>query len=82
MYLMSGSIVAVALFMQSAFAFLSPYISNEMMVNILFYVKEPYHGSVKLFIEFLELTARLVNNLSDAPRAQDNLSKLLTALSA
>ena len=56
MYLMSGSIVAVALFMQSAFAFLSPYISNEMMVNILFYVKEPYHGSVKLFIEFLELT--------------------------
>ena len=44
-------------------------------------LKGPYHGSVKLFIEFLELTARLVNNLSDAPSAQDNLSKLLTALS-
>eukprot|EP00088_Acartia_fossae_P070061 TRINITY_DN9288_c0_g1_i5.p1 TRINITY_DN9288_c0_g1~~TRINITY_DN9288_c0_g1_i5.p1 ORF type:complete len:483 (-),score=53.19 TRINITY_DN9288_c0_g1_i5:85-1533(-) len=32
MYLMSGSIVAVALFMQSAFAFLSPYLTDEIMV--------------------------------------------------
>ena len=65
---------------------LNPYsnllhnVQSVYSINIC--LKGPYHGSVKLFIEFLELTARLVNNLSDAPSAQDNLSKLLTALSA
>jgi len=32
MYLFSGSLVATALFIQAAFAFLNPYISEEMMV--------------------------------------------------
>ena len=42
------------------------------------FLKGPYHGSVKLFTELFKITARLVNNLSNAPSAQDNLSKLLT----
>ena len=68
------------------------FIANMKIYRI--WLKGPYR-TVKLFIEFLELTARLVNclelfnitthlvnNLSDAPGAQDNLSKLITALSA
>ena len=33
MYLFSGSLVATALFCQAAFAFLTPYISEDMMVS-------------------------------------------------
>ena len=34
-----------------------------------------------MFTELIKIIVRLVNNLSKTPSAQDNLSKLLTALS-
>ena len=49
----------------------------EVVLRVLLF----HRAFGKMFTELFKITARLVNNLSDAPSAQDNLSKLLTALS-
>ena len=52
-----------------------------MLCEVVHRVLRTHHAFCKMFTELFKITARLVNNLSDAPSAQDNLSKLLTALS-
>ena len=48
------------------------------LCEVVHRVLRTHHAFCKMFTELFKITARLVNNLSDAPNAQDNLSIYLS----
>ena len=58
------------------------FLTVSWLCEVVHRVLRIHRAVGKMFKELYETTARLVNNLSDAPSNQDNLSKFLLAFTA